>query len=472
MESPKAVFIGEKAIGEAVKKLRSGYNFIGNFETLSDFKKNIEKKSESVLAMSPEIIFIVDQLFVSNEDLGGEDSKKFFSEIVTSLAPYCFVVVINYHEALREPIERESQGRARKYGKFYFVSPESFNQGLDDAIDDYQKNAVDERHFKVLSALLGRVVTPKEENRLEEANGGFEISEERQGVAVGSEEPYEERFGEVITVTSSKGGAGKTTTAVTIATYLAHGSETAYKKGLNKRRIKVCIVDTDIEESQVGFLVGSLNPNLVNLKAKGVINKKTLDESKHVSTRLKLDVYLGPKNGDSAKQLTDSFFRELITELKKHYDYIILDTSTKYRNSLYRDVIYPMSSAIIFVTDIVIQSIFGMARWVTKVTGSKELDNYGISKGKIGIVINKSIDNIALSKNHIRMASRGVRVVTVVPNSAKLFAHASNTNSLEVPLKHPEIAKAYSRVIDPLIKRHGIVIDVKDIVEDFGILGV
>jgi Mrp family chromosome partitioning ATPase len=78
--------------------------------------------------------------------------------------------------------------------------------------------------------------------------------------------PKGDCLGQVIAVTSSKGGSGKSTVSITLATYLAHSSINSVKEGLLdsngqpvKKPLKVLLLDLDVRDGQVGFFTGFWN---------------------------------------------------------------------------------------------------------------------------------------------------------------------------------------------------------------------
>ena len=119
-------------------------------------------------------------------------------------------------------------------------------------------------------------------------------------------------MGEAIVITSGKGGVGKTTSSANIGTALAL---------LGK---KVCMVDTDIGLRNLDVVMGLENRIIFDLVdvadgrcrlAQAMIKDKRFDE-----------LYLLPaaqtKDKDS---ITPEQIKEIILELKKDFDYVIID---------------------------------------------------------------------------------------------------------------------------------------------------
>ncbi|AOZ96437.1 septum site-determining protein MinD [Butyrivibrio hungatei DSM 14810] len=119
-------------------------------------------------------------------------------------------------------------------------------------------------------------------------------------------------MGEVIVVTSGKGGVGKTTTTANIGTGLAK---------LNK---KVVLIDTDIGLRNLDVVMGLENRivyNLVDVIEGNCKIKQALIRDKRYET-----LFLLPAAQTKDKtSVTPEQMKKLTEELKQDYDYIILD---------------------------------------------------------------------------------------------------------------------------------------------------
>lgn len=120
----------------------------------------------------------------------------------------------------------------------------------------------------------------------------------------------------VITVTSVKGGSGKTTLALNLAGLIS----------LEKK--KVLIMDIDLYGNAVCMSTGS-NPDktLFNL-VDDVKNNRFVTEEDYVSKYNEyISVLPAPKDPRQANKIGSKYLSIVLSKLKPRYDYIILDTN-------------------------------------------------------------------------------------------------------------------------------------------------
>ena len=119
-------------------------------------------------------------------------------------------------------------------------------------------------------------------------------------------------MGEVIVVTSGKGGVGKTTTVANIGTGLAM---------LNKKTV---VVDTDIGLRNLDVILGLENRIVYNLV--DVINGSCRMKQALIKDRRYPDLFLLPSAQTKDKSaISPQQMKKLTEELKEEYDYILLD---------------------------------------------------------------------------------------------------------------------------------------------------
>lgn len=436
---PKALFVGDARVGEVLARLRPRWEFepfVKDIMSLWDGLNSGEINNEV------QAILVMDQFF----DPKGQD--EVFETFVQTMAPYAFIGIINYRpslqEEMRERIDFKMESTGVSEHPYYFIDKQKPNPSIDEAVDRF----VTESPLHEIAAILsGRSV--------DEVRASSEPAPEPAPVAQASypdaidewdnEEVESDYLGQVVAITSSKGGSGKSTVAISVASYLGHASINSVKEGLEERPLKVCILDLDVRDGQLGFLTGNSKPTVIKLRLEGV-SVPVIEQTVIHSDRLKADLLLAPKRPRNSDDTPPDFYVDLIHNLRKMYDYIILDTSVNYLDPLLEKVAYPTADLIVFVTDIVVNSVFSMTRWIQEVTTEREKNGMGISRNKIGIVVNKTLSNVNMSGQKIARSALGIPVISAIPSQPKLCAYAANMQSLEVLMKHPDMYPAIRRI--------------------------
>lgn len=436
---PKAIYVGDYRVGEALASLRPDWDFLPFVRDLTALWDGLDSGE---IDNNIQIMLILDQFF----DTKGEDDSLEY--LVSTMLPFCFLGIVNYREALKEQIRDRIQYRVDTDGasahEFFFINAKKPNLSLDLAI----KKFIAESPLREVAAIIaGKDPSENIVEAVENRVAAEAPSSVSQAVSTNSfyDDEDSDYLGQVVAITSSKGGSGKSTVAVSLATYLAHSSINSVREGLEPKPLKIIILDLDVRDGQLGFLTGNSKPTVINLRINGV-SPEVIEQTVIHSSRLKVDLLLAPKRPRNSDDTPPDFYVELIHTLRKMYDYIILDTSVNYLDPLLEKVAYPTSDQIVFVTDIVVNSVFSMTRWIQEVTGPREKNGMGISKSKIGIVVNKSLSNVNMPGEKIARSALNIPVISAIPSNPKLVAHAANMQSMEVLLKHKDLYPAIRRL--------------------------
>lgn len=119
-------------------------------------------------------------------------------------------------------------------------------------------------------------------------------------------------MGEVIVITSGKGGVGKTTTTANIGMGLAE---------LGK---KVCIVDADIGLRNLDVVMGLENRIVYDIVA--LVEGKCKQRQALIKDKRNENLYLLPAAQSTDKNaINEEQMRNLTTSLKKDFDYVVID---------------------------------------------------------------------------------------------------------------------------------------------------
>lgn len=433
---PNALVVGPPKIGEAISNYRKDWNFLPSVPDIGALRAGFSNGS---ITSDIQIIFIVDKFF----DPQARDTS--FEYMVAQLSPFCMLCVIAYNPdnvlAIQDRIEQLSFNNGVQPGNVYFIDTKKPARSIENAVTEFLNNP------SVDAIPAAEIISGKSYELPENKENGEPIAPvqiKNAPIVKG------ETLGQVIAVTSSKGGSGKSTVSVLLAAYLAKASINSVKEKLEKKPLKVVMVDLDVRDGQLGFFTGSYTPTVLKLRQLGISKETILDTVIH-NDGLGVDVLLAPRRPRAADELLPEFYVDLINHLRTMYDYVILDTSVNYLDPLLEKVAYPISDLIVAVTNVVTTTVFSIARWIFEVTSPVERNGMNINKRKIGLVINKSLKGVNMTDKTIMENAQGVPIITAIPSNEKLITHATNIFSMGKVLEHPDFRRAYRRLAESIV---------------------
>jgi MinD-like ATPase involved in chromosome partitioning or flagellar assembly len=361
-----------------------------------------------------------------------EDYSDDLATAIATFAPEALVLCLFYDMDNYTRLNGLVAAKARSLGlpvaKFYPVSAQGeIGQEIYDAFVSYDEDIRNNRQLmeQVIQQELAPEVEPQPEP---EVSSGFAGSQR----------------GLIFASTSSKGGSGKTTVAICTASMIYHSSRLAAERGARERPLSVCLVDMDTRDGQIGFLLGQTTPTALNIFVAPKKDVETIREHLIYDERLGIHVLLAPKRARTADYLTPEFYQDIIQKLSTMFDVVILDTSVNYLDPLLGSVVLPISDAVMFVTNLSIGSVYGMNRWMDEVTSPADAGGSGISKEKIGVVINQSAPDLGIDQELLEHAAAGARLLVAIPLDSAAVISASNHNRLsDIVMFHPDISPAY-----------------------------
>ncbi len=243
-----------------------------------------------------------------------------------------------------------------------------------------------------------------------------------------------------ITVTSSKGGSGKSTASVLLGGSIARASAEA------GRPLSVVVVDLDTRDGQVASLIGKFMPTALNIRAQPTWSEDCIANNLVHAEGLGIDTLLAPIRPRTAETVGPDFYRTIIRSLKRMYDVVIMDTSVQYLDPLIADVALVEADEVLFVTTLASTAVQGMARALREITAPEDESGLGVPREKIGIIVNQSVANVGMERDQVLAAGLGVPVVGVVPLATKDVLTATNRNRMFALLDHPLIGPSYNQL--------------------------
>lgn len=454
MKKNKIIFVGPEKIHNAFAQMGQ-YDFQQPITSLREFQEEMSKNDGGKVSRNSSVIIFFSRLYTGSE--------KEFAKLVAFYAPYAVVAILipeqdrNVIPRMETIIRAAKRERESKTGGQYNAATPSYFISYESPIPDLTQSmaefaASDTVNEDVKADVIEML--PKHYRDALEIESDFKEADDllndmyKDSDEIAIPEAEEGRNGKVVAVTSSKGGSGKSTVSMILASYMAKASRASEEQNLERERLKICVVDFDTRDGQLGFLNGKTKPTVFDILIDSSVVGNEIPQSAvkkgiYSSPNIEADFIFAPRRGRHAKEIKPQFYVSIIHELKAMYDYIILDTSVNYLDPLLEEVAYPMADKIIFVTDMGISSIMGMARWVTETTNPKEKGGSGIDRGKIGITVNKVMDGVNMGADRIKRSSLEIPIIAMLPNVPKLITFKANTNALDEVLQMRQINQSF-----------------------------
>ncbi len=253
-----------------------------------------------------------------------------------------------------------------------------------------------------------------------------------------------------ITVTSSKGGSGKSTASILLSAAIARASAEA------GRPLSVCLIDLDTRDGQVASMIGQFMPTALNIRVQPMWDEERIRRNLVEAPALGIDTLLAPIRPRTAQTVGPEFYRTIVRSLQRMFDVVIMDTSVQYLDPLIAEVALVEADEILFVTNLAATAVQGMARALREITAPLDESGLGIPREKIGIIVNQSIANVGMEREQVLAAGLGVPVVGVIPLATKDVLAATNLNRMHELLDHPVIGPAYADLARACLPNRGL----------------
>lgn len=221
----------------------------------------------------------------------------------------------------------------------------------------------------------------------------------------------------VITVFGSKGGLGKTTIAVNLATKLA------------EKKKKVALIDLDLQFGDVHIFL-DIDPKDTIAELVREVYTPNIDSvrSYMVVHSNGVHVLCAPKSPEYAEVVTAEKVQSLLSLLRTYYDYVIIDTAPSFNDVTLTAI--ESSSTVLFVTGLDI-SILKNSKLSMTILDSLQ------QKDKLNVIVNRTVEGNTITladvqnilgcpiwakipidyKVAISALNRGVPIVTAAPNT-------------------------------------------------------
>jgi MinD-like ATPase involved in chromosome partitioning or flagellar assembly len=251
------------------------------------------------------------------------------------------------------------------------------------------------------------------------------------------------RRGYVITISTSKGGTGKSSLTLNLAAFLG--------MRLRSQGKTVCVIDANTQQADSGKYLDVYRPNITT-----IVNDPSLLTEERILNALahkpeyNLSILLGPATPDEANPMAISprLYIEILELLKKHYDYILIDTAVAEKfHEMFSEFSLPKADFIIVPVTPNLQTLHNADNWLrAAVVSPRHEGGAGIDRNRIGIVLNRAEEGIDCSEDDVRAELPNWHFLGSIPETRE-WKRANNNNELVAPKNYAELNYAFAEIL-------------------------
>lgn len=246
----------------------------------------------------------------------------------------------------------------------------------------------------------------------------------------------------VVTIFGTKGGVGKTTIAVNLAILLA------------KTKKKAAIIDLDLQFGDVSVFLNLLpKRTMAELAQEGHDLNIDLVESYMIPHLSGIKILPAPGRPEYAELITPSQVEAVISILKQHYDYVVIDTPPLFNET--------NLSALDLSTQIFLALSLDLAT-IKNVKLSLELLDSLHHRGKTKLLLNRASEDMGIKISNAE-ETLDFLIAAQIPSDGKLCVSALN-KGIPFVLSDPQakVSQAIRNVADLVIQDKGYQQDLKE----------
>ncbi len=239
----------------------------------------------------------------------------------------------------------------------------------------------------------------------------------------------------IISIFSTKGGVGKTTVATNLAVALSN---------LTDKR--VALLDFDLQFGDVAICLNLYVKNSITELVKDFANVEQdpgLLEEYLLTHYSGIKVLAAPTRPENAEYVTADHINKIIEHLKGRYDYIIIDTSHGFNDTIITAL--DMSDLIIYVSTLDLPSIKN-----TK-NGLEVMKSLNYPNEKVRIVVNKTNESFGINHSDFDSAL-GVSIWVMIPDDvASVTVSVNNGHPLVSHRRSSTVSKKICKLAQSII---------------------
>ncbi len=278
------------------------------------------------------------------------------------------------------------------------------------------------------------IEAPLTEDKIEQAISQFssDMLQVRRGAPSAGGDEEEAEKGQVVTVMSAKGGAGKTVTATNLAVLLAREPDA-----------KVCLVDADLQFGDV-CLVLQLEPKFTVVNAAAELHRldTQLVDSILTAHPSGLKVLAAPLEPAFADDITTAGLLRIIDTLTEMFDYVVVDTASLLDELLLS--LLEKSDTILMVVDMDLPSVKNAK------LALETLRLLKFPTGKVSLVLNRSNSKARLDDKEIEVALK-TKISARVPSDGLVAASVNEGRPVVESNGKSKVAKGFEEVAEVVL---------------------
>jgi MinD-like ATPase involved in chromosome partitioning or flagellar assembly len=250
------------------------------------------------------------------------------------------------------------------------------------------------------------------------------------------------RRGHVITITSPKGGTGKTSISINLAAYLGIT--------LRGQGRTVCLVDANFGQADLGKAIDTYSPNIVDIaRDPSVIHVDRIRQQLVHRPDLNLSILLGPASPRDANPvvITPKLYNQVLDVLKVLYDYILIDTQVAERfSSMHADFSIPRADTLLMPVTPNLATLMNADAYLRTICDAPNAGGQGFDERKVGILLNMAQDGVDCSEDDVIRELASWPYVGSLPLTP-IWQKAQNNNELVVTYNYEELNRAFAAIL-------------------------
>jgi septum formation inhibitor-activating ATPase MinD len=213
---------------------------------------------------------------------------------------------------------------------------------------------------------------------------------------------------------------------------------------------KVCVVDADFQQADIGKLINAVRPNIADL-ANHPEDQNPQRITKHLLQRrdLNTDFLLGPGRIEESNPfwITPALYSHAVESLRHLYDYIFVDTPVaEFHHDLFREFVLPHADFLLVPVPPSLVAMMNADSWLRSATADTHQGGGGYDRKRVGIVLNMEEKDVGYDEDQVRAELANWNFLGSVPAS-KVWRRAGNEGEIVATRNYAEVNEAFGLIL-------------------------